>query len=133
MRNRGFEDEAGSGFDGSRASHINGGAFREFDIDVAHIERAAIQRLRGRDISFSRSAVGLAVGDEVVIRQSVAGVVAARSVAADELRTGVLIAPVVRGDVHTWFDMRSAVAIGFGMGLAKIMGGGLRAVGRRLF
>jgi len=52
-------------------------------------------------------------------------------VAVDEVHTGILISPVVRGDVHTWLDMRSAVAIGFGMVLGKAVLAGVRALVRR--
>ena len=65
------------------------------------------------------------------MRQGSAGVIAGKSVALDEVHTGILIAPVVRGDVHTWLDMRSAVAIGFGMVMGKAVLAGVRALVRR--
>ena len=52
-------------------------------------------------------------------------------VAVDEVRTGILFAPVVRGDVHTLLDMRSAVAIGVGMVLGKAALAAVRALARR--
>ena len=58
--------------------HVESGAFREFNVDVARLERAAVQRLRGREVHFSRSAIGLSVADTATIRESNAGVLAAR-------------------------------------------------------
>ena len=95
------------------------------------IDRSAVRRLEADEIDVSRSFVGVAKFENGTIRQGSAGVIAGRSVAVDEVRTGILISPVVRGDVHTWLDMRSAVAIGFGMVLGKAVLAGVRALVRR--
>jgi hypothetical protein len=61
-------------------------------------------------------------------------VVVGRSVACDEVRTFVLATPIVRGEVHTWFDMRSALAVGVGIALGKALLAGAGAIirpGRR--
>jgi len=96
------------------------------------LDRSAIRRIEADEVEISRSAVGVASFGRGTLRQSSAGVVAGRSVAMDEVRTGILIAPVVRGDVHTLLDMRSAVAIGFGMVLGRVFLAGIRAVFRRV-
>ena len=54
---------------------------------------------------------------------------AARDVALDGARVGVLAAPVVRGDVHAWIDLRAAFALGLGLAL----GGFALSLARRLF
>lgn len=95
------------------------------------IDRSAVRRLEADEIDVSKSFVGVAKFENGTIRQGSAGVIAGRSVAVDEVRTGILISPVVRGDVHTWLDMRSAVAIGFGMVLGKAVLAGVRALVRR--
>lgn len=95
------------------------------------IDRSAVRRLEADEIDVSKSFVGVAKFENGTIRQGSAGVIAGRSVAVDEVHTGILIAPVVRGDVHTWLDMRSAVAIGFGMVLGKAVLAGVRALVRR--
>ena len=95
------------------------------------IDRSAVRRLEADEIDVSKSFVGVAKFENGTIRQGSAGVIAGRSVAVDEVRTGILISPVVRGDVHTWLDMRSAVAIGFGMVLGKAALAGVRALVRR--
>ncbi len=96
------------------------------------IERSAIRRVTAEQVEISRSAVGVAVFDRGTIRQSDAGLVVGRSVAVDQVRTGILIAPVVRGDVRTLLDMRSAVAIGFGMVLGKVCVALVRSLARKL-
>jgi hypothetical protein len=101
------------------------------ETDLARLERAAVQRFQANYANVDRSALGVARLSRGTIRQSAAGVVMARSLAADEVRTAILVAPVVRGDVHTWLDMRSAVAIGLGMALGRAALLGVRAGLRR--
>jgi hypothetical protein len=102
------------------------------DGDVVRLERAAVQRLRVNQATIDRSAVGFAKMERATLQQSTAGVVVARSLACDEVRTAVLVAPVVRGEVHALFDLRTAVAIGFGMALGRGLLAVFRALGRRL-
>lgn len=99
--------------------------------DTARLERAAVQRLRAANAHIERSNVGILNIGQGTLKGSNAGIVVAKSLAADEVRTAVLIAPVVRGEVHTLLDIRSAVAIGFGMALGKVVLSGLRRLGRR--
>lgn len=106
-------------------------AVRSIDADQARLERAAVQRLRAGHATIERSAMGSLAVDRGTMTQSTAGLVVARSVAVDESRVGVLISPVVRGEVHTWLDMRSAVAMGVGLVLGKALIAGGRALVRR--
>jgi hypothetical protein len=110
--------------------NIDRSAVRSLDADGAQVDKSAIQRLRARQATIDHSGIGLASLEQATLRQSNAGVVIARSVACDEVRTGVLISPVIRGEVHTWLDLRSAVAIGFGMVLGKAVLSGARALAR---
>jgi len=96
------------------------------------IDRSAIRRVTAEQVEISRSAVGVATFDRGTIRQSDTGMIVGRSVAVDEVRVGVLISPVVRGEVHTLLDMRSAVAIGFGMVLGKLAVSAVRVLARKL-
>lgn len=106
-------------------------AVRSVDADQVRLERAAVQRLRAGHATIERSAVGLLQLDRGTLAQSSAGIVVARSLAADETHIGVLISPVVRGEVHTWLDMRSAVAIGVGIVLGRALLAAVRAGWRR--
>ncbi|MFN8506699.1 MAG: hypothetical protein U0547_03940 [Dehalococcoidia bacterium] len=106
-------------------------AVRSVDADQARLERAAVQRLRAGHATIERSAVAMLEMERGTLVQSSAGVVIARSVAADETHVGVLVAPVVRGEVHTWLDMRSAVAIGVGIVMGRALLGVARAALRR--
>lgn len=96
------------------------------------IERSAIRRVTAEQVDIDRSAVGVATFDRGTIRQSDAGVIVGRSVAVDQVRAGILISPVVRGDVRTLLDIRSAVAIGFGMVLGKVVVSLLKSLVRKL-
>ncbi len=95
------------------------------------VDKSAVRSLHATDIDSTHSAIGIARFESGTIRQGSAGIIIGRSVAVDEVRTGILIAPVVRGDVHTLLDMRSAVAIGFGMVLGKAFLAGVRALVRK--
>ncbi|GIW14009.1 MAG: hypothetical protein KatS3mg062_1448 [Tepidiforma sp.] len=96
------------------------------------IERSAIRRVTAEQVEIERSAVGAAAFSRGTIRQSQAGVLIGRSVAVDQVRVGILASPVVRGDVHTLLDLRSAVAIGFGMVLGKVVVSLVRSAARKL-
>ncbi|MGI8925024.1 MAG: hypothetical protein ACR2HN_00070 [Tepidiformaceae bacterium] len=125
---------SGGRLDDLTAEHVtvDRSAVRSLTADQARLERAAVQRLHATQATFDRSFVGIAQFDQGTVRQSSAGVVVARSVACDQVRTLVLAAPVVRGEVHTWLDVRSALAIGVGMVLGKALLGGGRALARRV-
>jgi uncharacterized protein (DUF1810 family) len=111
---------------------IDRSAVRFVEAEQAQVERAAVQRLRAGQANISESAVAFARFEQGTLRQTKAGIVVARSVACDEVHTAILASPVVRGDVHTWLDLRSAVAIGFGMVLGKAAIAGVRALVRRI-
>lgn len=112
-------------------AEVANSAVRFLDADQARLERAAALRVRASQIDVSNGAVGFARFEQGTIRQSNAGVVIGRSVALDQVHVGILASPVVRGDVHTWLDLRSAFAIGVGMVLGKAAIGAARALVRR--
>ena len=112
--------------------HIDRSAVRSAHADIADIQRAAVQRLQATDATITSSAVGFASIQHATLHQSMAGVVIGKSVACDEVRTVILASPVVRGEVHTWLDLRSAVAIGVGIALGRALLAGAGALGRRV-
>lgn len=112
-------------------AEVTNSAVRFLDADQARLERAAVQRLRANQVDVTGGALGFTRFEQGTIRQSNAGVIVARSVACDEVHVGILASPVVRGDVHTLVDLRSAVAIGVGMVLGKAVIAGVRALARR--
>jgi hypothetical protein len=129
--------------EGASYSHVSGGRMRRLratrvdasqaavgsvESEVARLERAAVRRLRATRAHVERSAIGVLNIGQGTLQKSNAGVVVAKSLAADEVRVGILVAPVVRGEVHTLFDMRSAVAVGVGIALGRSL---LRLFSRR--
>ena len=112
---------------------VTNSAVRDLDAEQAHLERSAVNRLNASQVEASRSAFANARFEQGTIRQSAAGAIIGKSVACDEVHSGILAAPVVRGEVHTWLDLRTAVAIGVGMVLGKALLGGGRALVRKLF
>lgn len=103
------------------AAHVSVGKdpVRVVDADQATLEHAAVRRLRAGHATIAGSNLGVANFERGSISQSNVGVIAGKSIAVDEVRTIVLAAPVVRGEVHTLVDLRTAVALGFGMALGK--------------
>ncbi len=120
-------------------AHRNGTAAKRMDESVEEVtatthlslDKSALRRVDADEVDISKSFVGYASLDRGTVRQGSAGIIAGRSIAVDEVHTGILISPVVRGDVHTWLDMRSAVAIGFGMVMGKALLAAVRALVRR--
>lgn len=106
-------------------------AIRSLEADQARLERSAVMRMRATQASFEGSSLAFGQFEQGTLSKSTVGVVVARSVACDEVRTTILAAPVVRGEVHTWLDLRTAVAIGFGMVLGKAFLSAIRSIGRR--
>lgn len=114
-------------------SHVRGERLSGLDGSQVFVDRSAVRGLSAEQAHFERSAVGVASFEQGTLRQSTAGVVLSRSVACDEVRTVVLASPVVRGEVRTLIDLRTAVAIGFGMALGKAFLVAVRALVRRVF
>lgn len=118
--------------DNGASAKVSRDEYDEVTTTRLSLDKSAIRRIQADEVEIDKSAVGVASFDRGTIRQSSAGVVIGRSIAMDEVRTGILISPVVRGDVHTLLDMRSAVAIGFGMVLGKVFLAAIRGVVRRV-
>lgn len=114
------------------SANVDRASVGSVEADQAHLERAAVRRLHAQQATVDKSAIAFAHIDQATLRESNAGIVIARSVACDQARTGVLISPVVRGEVHTLVDIRSAVAIGVGIVLGRVLIAGVRALGRRV-
>ncbi len=116
----------------TEAADIDRSAVNSLDARDATVTRAIVNRLQSEDADIAQSAVGSAMFDRGTIRESNVGAIAGRSVACDEVRVGVLAAPVVRGEVHTWLDLRAAFAIGFGIAVGKLLIGAAALIIRRV-
>jgi hypothetical protein len=100
---------------------IERSAIGTVDADEATVHLSAVKSLGAERAELTQSAVAVARLQRSTLKQSAAGIVVANGIACDEVRTGVLAAPVVRGEVHTWLDLRTAVAIGVGLALGKAL------------
>ena len=83
------------------------------------IEQGAAGRLEAGAVSMEQSVAGALRAERATVRNSAVGALAARSAACDGAHVGVLAAPVVRGEVHTWFDLRTAFAVGLGLAVGS--------------
>jgi hypothetical protein len=101
------------------------------DARTANLSRTIVRSLHAEDAELNEGAVLSASGERITLRNSTVGMVAGRSVACDETRIGILMSPVVRGDVRTWLDLRTAVAIGVGMVMGRALLNGAGALLRK--
>lgn len=94
--------------------------------DVA-VEQSLVQQATGHDVDVRQSVVGLASGENVALEQSVSALTVGRNVAVNGGTSIFLLAPTVRGNVRTLFDIRSAAALAVGYVLARQV---VRVLGR---
>lgn len=123
-----IRDNGSASINGARREHIEAAhvsvgksAIHSLDADQATLENAAVRRLKAGHATITQSTIGAATFERGTIAQSNVGVVAGGSVACEDVRTLILASPVVRGDVHTLVDLRTAVALGFGMAMGKAL------------
>lgn len=109
---------------GRKAPHVEG--------DVVHVERSAVRKVEASQVSLEKSAAWTVRADHATLHRSQAGVVVTRSFAGDQSRATILVSPVVRGEVHTWVDLRTAFAAGVGFFAGKLILDMMRSLGRRL-
>tara|TARA_Y100000590_G_scaffold451616_1_gene593299 strand:+ start:437 stop:823 length:387 start_codon:yes stop_codon:yes gene_type:complete len=83
------------------------------------IEQGVVVQLEAKSVSVEQSAIAAIRAERTTMRDSAAAVLATKSAACDGTYVGVLAAPVVRGDVHTWFDLRTAFAVGLGLAVGS--------------
>lgn len=107
---------------------VDRSAVGSLEARYADIDWSVVNHLAAEDAEIANSAVGIAAINRGTLRESTAGFIVGRSVACDEVRTLFLASPVVRGEVHTWLDMRSAVAVGVGIALGKALLAGVSAI-----
>lgn len=132
--------------DGSGHETVRGDRVEWYSTESADIDRSAVNSLEARDATVTRtvvnrlhaegadieqSVIGVAASERITMRGSTAGTVVGRSVACDEVRVGVLASPIVRGEVHTWLDLRTAAAIGVGLAFGKLLIAGVALLIRR--
>ena len=110
---------------------IDRSAVGTVEAEQAQLEQAAVRRLRATQATIDHSAVFVARLDQATVNDSNVALLAARNVEAEKVHTMVLVSPVVKGEVHTLLDMRSAVAIGVGMALGSAVLAAVRAMARR--
>lgn len=91
------------------------------DLAQAALDRGLIMRLIAEHAELNWSAVGAVSSGHTTLQKSTVGIVATKSAAIDRSRVGILASPVVRGDVHTWLDLRTAFAAGVGFFLGKLL------------
>ena len=116
--NRG-ETEAGMGGETARFFGIRRDYAQAVQAEEVSIEQGAVVRLEAEAVSMEQSAVAAMRAERATMRDSAVAALATKSAALDGAYVGVLAAPVVRGDVHTWLDLRTAFAVGLGLAVGS--------------
>jgi len=107
---------------------VDRSAVGSLEARYAQVDRSVLSHIATDDADVASSLVGVAFIDRGTLRETSAGIVAGRSIACDEVRTLFLASPVVRGEVHTWLDIRSALAVGVGIALGRALLSGVGAL-----
>ena len=113
-------DGEGAG-DAPHRQEIRHAGVREVRAEQVSIEQAAVLRLEATTARADQVAIGVLRAQRATVRESNVGSVIAGSAACDRTRVGILAAPVVRGDVHTWLDLRTAFAAGLGLAVGSFV------------
>ncbi len=121
-------EDSGNGA-GPRHGTIKRESVRQVYTEQAAIEQAAVLQLEAGTVHAGRSAIGALRAQRATVRDSAVAAMATVSAACDGARVGVLAAPVVRGEVHTWLDLRTAFAVGLGLAAGSFA----LSLARRLF
>ncbi len=98
-----------------RFASINREYAQHVEAEEVSVEQAAVLQIEADSISTGETAIVALKAERATVRDSAVVGLAARSAACDGARVGVLAAPVVRGEVHTWLDLRTAFAVGLGL------------------
>lgn len=114
MANTAHEDEVVAGEVSVRAS-----AVRSVSGGEVEIEQSAVQDVRGEEVELEQSAAVRVTGERVEVKDSAVAAVVSRTVEAHNVRSFLLIASEIKGEVRTVFDWKSAVAVGVGIVLTR--------------
>lgn len=109
-------DERAATADRVEISRSSLGEVRGRDVEV---EQSAVRSVHAERLEMEQSAVIVARATDAELQSSAIGVLAAREVQAEQLTALFVLAPVVRGNVRTLFDLRTAIAVGAGFFLAR--------------
>ena len=110
-------------FDGGRTGARFAGVKRDYaqvvQAEEVSVEQGVIVQIEAKAASIEQSAVAAMRAERAIMRDSAVGALATRSAACDGAYVGVLASPVVRGEVHTWLDLRTAFAVGLGLAVGS--------------
>lgn len=99
--------------------NVRASAVRSVSGGEVELKQSAAQRVRGDEVEIEQSSVAFVTGTHVEIEDSNALAVAGRELRLQKVRTFLLIAPRVHGDVRTVFDWKAAAAVGVGIVLTR--------------
>ncbi len=96
--------------------HQSGAQF--VDGETVFMDKSGAITIRAREINLDKSGAVFAAGEVIQLQPgSSASVIAAQRVDGAQIRTGVLLAREVYGNVETAMDTRTGLVIGLGFGL----------------
>lgn len=112
---------------GSATRRINAGQVKmhtssagRIQAHTVNMENSAAALVSAGSLETSDSTLGMAFGRQVHLEKSVTPLVVAGRLQATEVRTVLLVAGKVQGNVQAVFTIWSALAAGFGLGAALI-------------
>lgn len=118
--------ESGDTDDAAAETELRRAAIGDVRAHEVEIEQSAVRSVHAEEFEAEQSAVLFARAGTAEIENSAVGILVAREVEAESLTAAFVLAPVVRGNVRTLFDLRTAFAMGAGYFVARRT---LRAIG----
>lgn len=94
---------------------VRASAVRSVSGGDVEIGQSAVRSVQAETAAIDNSAMMAASAGQLSVSNSRVGVLAGRTVDARSVRTLLLIAPRVRGEVRTLIDWKSALAVGAGI------------------
>ncbi len=98
---------------------VRAAAVRSVTAGDVEVRTSALQHVAAESVAIRRSSVALAGGSAVDVEHSQAFAIAGRDVRLANVRTVLLLAPRVRGEVRTLVDWKTAAGIGIGIVLGR--------------
>jgi hypothetical protein len=102
------------------AQYIQGGE--------VNLSQGGALAVRGETIDLERSGALMISGQEVEVSQGCAGVLVARNIKADEIRSIFIASGPIEGSVTTMLDQKSALALGAALGASLAFIYALRSI-----
>jgi hypothetical protein len=100
--------------------HMTDSAAKSVSASALHMEDSAALVVHSGSVDVNEGAIGVSISSNAMLNNSTTGVVVSRNVKASDVRSMMLIAGKVDGDVETVFTPLTALAAGAGLAFGLV-------------